>query len=239
VTYFVGVDLGQASDFTALAVLERGRVPGTPTMVPGYRIAHPGGGSSPGTPIPASGPEGWTFKCRHLERLRLGTSYPAVADRVREILAAPALENESQLVVDATGVGRPVLDMLRQRKLEPVAVSIHGGDQTTYDNGWRVPKRDLVSVIQVLLQTDRFHVAEALPEWPLLQRELLNFKVKIDPLTAHDSYGAWREGTHDDLVLAVAIAAWWGMRCEPTSRRLGLGSRTYSDLDAYSSPSRW
>jgi hypothetical protein len=37
----------------------------------------------------------------------------------------------------------------------------------------------------------------------------LNFRVKIDPLTAHDSYGAWREGQHDDLVLAVALAVWF------------------------------
>jgi hypothetical protein len=26
-----------------------------------------------------------------------------------------------------------------------------------------------------------------------------------------ESYGAWREGTHDDLVLAVALAC-WGLR---------------------------
>jgi len=41
----------------------------------------------------------------------------------------------------------------------------------------------------------------------VLTRELLNFQVKINDL-AHDSYGAWREGTHDDLVLAVALACW-------------------------------
>jgi hypothetical protein len=38
----------------------------------------------------------------------------------------------------------------------------------------------------------------------------LNFKVKIDPRSAHDSYSAWREEDHDDLVLSVALAAWWG-----------------------------
>ena len=41
-------------------------------------------------------------------------------------------------------------------------------------------------------------------------KELLKFKVKIDPVTAHDSYGAGREGQHDDLVLATALAAWYG-----------------------------
>lgn len=41
-----------------------------------------------------------------------------------------------------------------------------------------------------------------------LIRELQNFQVKINVDTAHDSYGAWREGTNDDLVLAVALALW-------------------------------
>ncbi len=35
---------------------------------------------------------------------------------------------------------------------------------------------------------------------------------------AHDSYGAWREGTHDDLVLAVALALWAGERQEVRGR---------------------
>jgi hypothetical protein len=51
-------------------------------------------------------------------------------------------------------------------------------------------------------------VARNLPEAELLARELLNFQVKITA-TAHDTYGAWREGTHDDLVLAVALVCWW------------------------------
>jgi hypothetical protein len=38
-------------------------------------------------------------------------------------------------------------------------------------------------------------------------------KVSLD--TGHDSYGAWREGTHDDLVLALACALWCGERQWP------------------------
>ena len=48
---------------------------------------------------------------------------------------------------------------------------------------------------------------------PLGQRRrqgIFHFKVKIDPQTAHDSYSAWREADHDDLVLAVALACWLG-----------------------------
>jgi hypothetical protein len=101
-----------------------------------------------------------------------------------------------------------------------------------------VPKRDLVGIAQVLLQTERIQFAAGLPLTPLLVHELLEFRVKIDPLTAHDSYGAWREGQHDDLVLAVAIAAWYGEQWQPPlPRRNYIGSRTYSGSSGW--PASW
>ena len=103
--------------------------------------------------------------------------------------------------------------MVLQAHLTPVAVTIHGGDQGSHEgNNYRVPKRDLVGTLQVLLQTGRLKIADALPRAAILVQELLNFKVTIDPRTAHDSYAAWREGQHDDLVLACALACWWGER---------------------------
>ena len=82
----------------------------------------------------------------------------------------------------------------------------------------RVPKRDLVSTAQVLLQSERLKIAKGLPEAQTLVDELLAFKVSIS-LKGHDSYGndvgMWRENPHDDLVLAVALAAWYGENTVP------------------------
>ncbi len=39
--------------------------------------------------------------------------------------------------------------------------------------------------------------------------ELQNFKVKFTR-AGNDTYEAWRESDHDDLVLAAAMAAWFG-----------------------------
>jgi hypothetical protein len=36
--------------------------------------------------------------------------------------------------------------------------------------------------------------------------------VKINISTAHDSYEAWWEGDHDELVLSVALPCWAGER---------------------------
>jgi hypothetical protein len=150
---------------------------------------------------------------RHLERCALGTPYPTIVSLVQQRMQALAQQTGQavRLVVDATGVGRPVVDLLTQARLAPVAVSIHGGDQVTHDGRhWRVPKRDLVGGMQVLLHTQRLQIAAALPLAQTLVQELLHFRVTIDPRTAHDSYSAWREGQHDDLVLATALACWVG-----------------------------
>jgi hypothetical protein len=82
------------------------------------------------------------------------------------------------------------------------------GDSATRDEwNWSVPKRDLVSALQVLLQCGRFRCADVRgPE--ILQQELLNSRMKVRLETAHGSYRAWREGEHDDLVLATALACW-------------------------------
>lgn len=126
-------------------------------------------------------------------------------------MLSPGLSGCASLVVDQTGVGAPVVDLFERAGLEPVGVLIHGGDRASNEGkSWRVPKRDLIGVLQVLLQTERLKVAGKLKLGPVLSQEMLNFRVKIDPMTAHESYSAWREEDHDDLVLSVALAAWWG-----------------------------
>jgi hypothetical protein len=77
-----------------------------------------------------------------------------------------------------------------------------------------VPKLELVSTMQVLLQSHRLIVASSLPYAALLMNELVNFKLKQPPKS--DEIADWREAPHDDLVLAVAMAVWKGEReCLP------------------------
>lgn len=197
VKFYIGLDLGQASDYTALIIIES--------------IPDPGGN---------------IYHVRRLERIR-GESYPNVAEKVRAIMSSPALAGKTDLVVDQTGVGRPVVDLLRESRLDPIAVSIHGGATVSREGrDWKVPKRDLVGVLQVLLQGGRLKVSNKLKLGPTLQAEMLNFKVKIDPVTAHDSYSAWRDNEHDDLVLSAALACWWAERSpKPTGPLVFTGGK--------------
>jgi hypothetical protein len=71
----------------------------------------------------------------------------------------------------------------------------------------RVPKRDLILGVQVLLQRGGLKIAAGLEHGPDLVKELEAVQVKIST-SGHEQYGAWRVGTHDDLVFAVALACW-------------------------------
>jgi hypothetical protein len=63
--------------------------------------------------------------------------------------------------------------------------------------------------IQVPLQNRRLQIAEGLPLTSVLADELAAFRVKIT-LAGNETFEAWRERDHDDLVLAVAMALYLG-----------------------------
>ena len=75
--------------------------------------------------------------------------------------------------------------------------------------GTNVPKKDVIAAIQVLLQTNRLSITRELPLADVLIRELADYQVKITA-SANEAFGAWRDGQHDDLVLALGIALWLG-----------------------------
>jgi hypothetical protein len=219
--YVIGLDLGQARDFTAVTVLEvqavwtgevKEEVEHGSSIYDGITGRTIGGSSLERTPVTVN-----HYQARHLERMPLQTSYPAQVARVKEIYSSLSEgDSRPRLVVDQTGVGRPVVDMLRAAKLPVLPVTITGGDRVNREGGnYRVPKRDLVSTVQVLLQAERLKIARALPEAQTLINELLAFKVTITA-SGRDKYGndvgEWRENSHDDLVLAVAVGTWWGER---------------------------
>jgi hypothetical protein len=191
VQFIAGLDLGQATDFTALAIAEvleseEGR----------------------------QRRKEYTF--RHLQRWPLGTSYSQIVEDLDTMLAR--LDSRPHLIVDGTGCGRPVVDMMRTARL-PVAklapAIITAGAEATFTDGyWRVPKRDLAGAAVTAFESRRLHIVPKLKEAATLTRELQTFTVKINLATGNESFESWRERDHDDLVLAVALAVWYGDRCQ-------------------------
>jgi len=206
--YFVGLDLGQSADYTALAVVQRVKERDQQGNLKGF------------------------LHLRHLERYPLRTPYTKIADGVAAILRSEALTSDEydpsrhriarprvELLVDKTGVGRGVTDILKEQGLRFSGIAIHGGESSHHSDGaYHVPKKDLVAALEVPFDTGRLKIAEGLKLWPTLKEELQNFRRKQNPKTSHVSFEHWREGDHDDLVLACALACWGA-----TARR---GSRT-------------
>jgi hypothetical protein len=181
--HILGLDLGQQQDFTALAVLERTWRPDPETK------RHQG-----------------HYAVRHLKRWPLGTPNTQIVADVGQLVRTPPLNNPL-VAVDSTGVGQAVVEMFQPvrpfARLRPILIT--GGHETV---GLHTPKKELVGTLQVLLQSRRLKIAP-LPERGVLAKEFLAFRVKVTA-SAHETFEAWRERDHDDLVLAVALAAWLG-----------------------------
>jgi hypothetical protein len=85
--YLVGLDLGQANDYTALGILHQKFVESR------HRFE---------------------YELPYLERVR-GMPYPLIVDKVEALLKKPELQASEPplLIIDKTGVGAPVCDMFK------------------------------------------------------------------------------------------------------------------------------
>lgn len=199
--FVMAVDVGQANDYTAVEILHsyptREKVGKWPTD----KVV-----------------EDRRHDLVHVERFR-EIPYPEqirrIAERFEELKQhVKNLPGEPQvtLVVDATGVGKPILDAFKEAGMRPRGIIITGGETTSRGDGVvRVPKRELVTTLQVALQARRLRIAEGLPLADTLLKEFRGFRVKIT-LAGNARFGndvsSWREADHDDLVLAAALAVW-------------------------------
>ena len=151
-----------------------------------------------------------------MERMALRTPFTEVVRRATEIVRHPALEGRARLVVDATGLGAPVVEMLRAANRSVgaaglTAVTITGGEKA-HGGGenWHVPKRDLMGGLQVLLEQGMLRIHGKLKEAPALVRELREIRMWHSE-AGHVAMGAG-SGEHDDLAMAVALGCWKAQR---------------------------
>ena len=110
-------------------------------------------------------------------------------------------------MVDETGVGRPVVDLLRtlpiKATVRPLTITSGSRARVEANGRWRVSKKLLVA--NVLLGSGLVKVADGSSDAAALLRELADFRVTITA-RANETFAAGSCGGHDDLVLAVALA---------------------------------
>lgn len=183
---YLGLDLGKARDHSALVILER--------------AADPAGFD----PVRFAARRELRLRVRHAERIPLGTPYLSLVPRLRSIIerigetfAAPA---PITLVVDASGVGAPVFEMLQRARLgvHLVPITITGGGQAGPNphGGYSVPRAVLLSTLRILFEKEALRISARVPA----RAELIDELATVSPEGANSS--------HDDLVMALALAAW-------------------------------
>lgn len=185
--YYVGVDVGQAQEPTAIAVVERD--------------------------FDEEG-EDYGLLCSYLQTLPGGTTYPEVASRlarIEESLLSRGADS-LRLLVDVTNQGQPVIDLIRRRVAGELIASQFTAGTAAVSEGksWKIPKMELVTELKIMLQTGRLKIAgrgrdqeqeravsEMLRELEAFQydqprEEILEIKV----------------GPRDSLVTALGLAVW-------------------------------
>jgi hypothetical protein len=232
--YSVGVDLGQASDFTAIAVLEK-------TIAPPETAMFSPVGESPSNRLV----EGRAvYDLVYLKRPKLGTPYDTIARRVADLICELEPQGafgelgQVTLSVDGTGVGRGVVDMLdaefKRRgttsksipRVDFRRVSVTGSNTSLKwperANGyWSVPKKDLVFPAVAAFQTGKIRIARGIKDRDALVNELKNYKRTTNIATGNMAFEPWRESDHDDLLFALCLALWgWQQPRGRTTLRL-------------------
>jgi hypothetical protein len=192
VLHAVGLDLGQAQDFSALVVVEYEDTADEPV----YQVGH-------------------------IHRWALGTPYTQVVRDVEALLlrsplcwrvplvAKPEGWRQPALVVDKTGVGNAVLELFDRETLKadlhPALITSGHSSRRDESGTWHVAKVQLVSVLQAMLQSGRLKIDANLELAGTLAEELKRFKVKVTA-AGHETFEAWRERDHDDIVLSLGLA---------------------------------
>ena len=183
--FTVGLDLGQANDFSALAVVEHvWRY--APNSTDGSRIRE--------------------FEVLALRRWDLGTPYPRIVQDVAEGMGDGPLSAQGVLLFDATGVGRAIGDLFaeqwragRMGAYPPVPVTF---DQQS--------KSDMVANVLVAAQRGRLHIANRLPLASVLEEELTRFRQKIRASGSTSIEIARGTEGHGDLATALFLAMKFG-----------------------------
>ncbi|MBM3793495.1 MAG: hypothetical protein FJW31_05390 [Acidobacteria bacterium] len=172
--------LGQARDYSGVAILER-RIEPLGTHDPVTFARH----------------ERTRIIVNHIECIPLRTQYPDVVERIRALVEDRSRQKRHlEILLDATGVGAVVRDMLKRAGLGvPITgITITAGERVLVaHNVYDIPRHDLLANVRVLLQKRMLTVAASVPHVETLRSELLRWG---------------NRSAHDDLVFAVALAAW-------------------------------
>ena len=142
----------------------------------------------------------------HAERLPLNMNYVAQAARIKAVSMMPNYKG-AQWLIDRTGVGRGVVDILTSTyNLHCKRVGITSGDNVGHkpDGSITVPKVDLMGAVMASFMQKELRVSPKLSDYVEVMKQLRAMQAQYTTGANLTFNGA--SGTHDDYVIAIALA---------------------------------
>jgi len=145
---------------------------------------------------------------------------------IKALMERPELKGKAELIIDATGEGKPFIDFVKKERLNPIGVTITGGeygakrDQRT--GLWHIDKQTLVVTVRALFGHGQLKIAKNPRLRDVLLSELEGFTRTVNS-GGHSSFNAVSESVHDDLVIALSLAAWRATNFKPVPIVAGEG----------------
>jgi hypothetical protein len=201
----VSADIGKLQDHSAIAVVGRR-----------WEVARRDIQPADTGPLNAL----YRYFVMYLKRFPIGTEYELVMQDYERLWGLPELQaTRNWALMDVTGVGQPLAEALRRRKVPVIGITLTAGAAVTQPqpNEWHVPKVELVTQLGRMIQAGRLQVLDTVEAAAQFQEEVSGFGYKLHRETGKVQYEALEEETHDDLVVSVALAVWFAEHVIPPS----------------------
>ncbi len=185
--HLIGVDCGELVDPTAIAAAE---------IEPGAA--------------------GYLVRVGYLQTLPLRSPFQQVAARIGEIEASLRERGPVTVLIDSTGMGQAVPELVRERvDCRVISCRLTGGEEPRYSgNYWKVPKAAMVNELIMLTDQNRLRLPGRYPTaetaWAVEEAlgEMRDFQANQRKASAGRVVFEGRQGRHDDIITALGLACW-------------------------------
>ncbi len=184
--YWIGADLGQANDYSAVCVVKDRRLP----ISDGSKVV--------------LGPRERTVV--YADRFR-GVSYVDVVDHLIQLRNASPFGGKSELVIDGTSIGRVVSDMLWEQGVDHSAIQMTGGQDWSRKGRYvNASKTLMVENLAVLFASGDLNFAHDLPLRREIEDDLASFTTQTTAAGNQIITQSRNASGHGDIAIALIVA---------------------------------
>lgn len=122
----------------------------------------------------------------------------------------PSATSEARhaLLVNVTFCGRPIVELMIEREMRPIPILTTQSDSARRGRGViHVPAKELISSLGIMFGKRQMRVDKGAANADVLAKQLGEFRAKPKPKGPSEP---WSEAETGELVMALALAGYWG-----------------------------